>query len=160
MPLCNRNSSADELVPYQVFGFSVLTDDLEAWANRLNVDPNLRTLTRQERAWRILRRSVPAQYKCRSRAVRFPRTSAATCVINGSNNTPEDLARTQDITRSRIFTKLFALEKHLVGFISLADQDGGRRKGKRGYFQIHFSCNWSLCYFAAWGMYDVGRTRR
>ena len=98
VPLRNTRPSAGGLVPYQVFGFPILTEDLEAWANRLNVDPNLGKLTRQEHAWRILRRSVPAEYKCHSKAVRFPRTSAATCIIIGSNNTPEDLARTQDIT--------------------------------------------------------------
>ena len=30
VPLRDRRPSAGELVPYQVFGFSVLTDDLEA----------------------------------------------------------------------------------------------------------------------------------
>ncbi len=32
LPLRNRKSSTGELIPYRVFGFPVLNEDLEAWA--------------------------------------------------------------------------------------------------------------------------------
>jgi len=57
-------------------------------------------MTRRERSWLTLRRSIRARFGCPTTAIQLP-DSSAMCIIIGSNKTPKDLARTQDIALIR-----------------------------------------------------------
>jgi hypothetical protein len=99
MPLRNQDPSEGKLVPFMVFGFPVLDKNLDDWANHLEINPNLKSMTRREHSWQKLRRSIRAQFKCPTTAIRLPEPECASmCIIIGSNDSPKDLTRVQDMT--------------------------------------------------------------
>ncbi len=110
------------MVPYQVFGFPVLDKDLDDWADRLKIKPKRSPIIRQDNSWRILRRAVRAKFKCPTTAVRLESGFAAMFFIIGSNETPEDLARTQNMTLVKDIYDLIRT-RHPPGWFSLLETD-------------------------------------
>lgn len=131
MPLRNQDPSEGKLIPHTVFGFPIVDEDLDSWADHLKIKPDLNPMTRREHSWRKLRRSVRAQFNCPTTAIELPDTSSM-CIIIGSNKTPNDLARAQDMTLIRSVAEAICT-RYLPGwFPPLDSRDLGRADLERG----------------------------
>jgi hypothetical protein len=129
--LRNQDPREGELVPYKVFGFPVLIEDRDHWADRLGIDTGLHPMHRQRESWQKFRQAVRAQFNCPTTAIQLPNSSSM-CIIIGSNKTPKDLARAQDMALIRDVHKAIRTRYLPDWFPPLDSRDlASGRKGRR-----------------------------